>query len=124
MPKKGDGSNPSNYRPIALLSSLSEAFEIIFYESFLKHLSSFNFLSDHQYGFSRSTLLAIFLLSLLTLGHLLLSSFGETFSVALDTSKTFDSGTNPYYLNYPATDSTPPSVLLPLASFLADLFKL
>ncbi len=34
-----------------------------------------------------------------------------------------ESGTNLYFLNYPPTDSILPSVLLSLASFLADLFR-
>ncbi len=53
VPKKGDRSNPSNYRPIALISCLSKAFETILNRKFLKHLSSFNLLSDHQYGFRK-----------------------------------------------------------------------
>ncbi len=52
VPKKGDRSNPSNYRPIALISGLSKAFETILNRKFLKHLSSYN-LSDHQYEFRK-----------------------------------------------------------------------
>ncbi len=57
VPKKGDRSNPSSYRPIALLSCLSKAFETIPNKWFLKNLSSFILLSDRQYGFlmERST---------------------------------------------------------------------
>ncbi len=35
LPKKGDRSNPSNYRPIALISCLSKAFESILNRKFL-----------------------------------------------------------------------------------------
>lgn len=49
VPKKGDRSCPFNYGPIALLSCISNAFEIIL----LKHLSTFNLLSDHKYGFHK-----------------------------------------------------------------------
>ncbi len=90
VPKKGDRSNPSNYRPIAFISNLSKAFETILNRKCLKHLSSFNLLSDHQYGFSkgRSTgdLLAFLTESWLSS----LSRFGESFAVALDISKAFD----------------------------------
>ncbi len=48
--KKGDRSNPSSYRPIAISSYLSKAFKTILNMRFLKYLSSFNRLSDHQYG--------------------------------------------------------------------------
>ncbi len=63
VPKKGDRSNHSTYRPIALISCLSKAFETILNRKFLKHLSSFNLLSDHQHGFARDALLVIYFLS-------------------------------------------------------------
>ncbi len=53
MPKKGDRSYPSTYRSIALLSCLSKAVETIPNKWFLKHLFTFNLLSDHQYGFGK-----------------------------------------------------------------------
>ncbi len=88
-PRKGDRSNPSNYRPIALLSSLSEAFESILNRKIQKHLSTFD-LSGRQYGF-RKARSSVDPLSVLTYSwsssH---SRFGETFSVALDISKAFD----------------------------------
>ena len=57
VPKKGDHSNPSNYRPIALICTLSKVFESILNEKIRKHLISKNLLSDRQYGFlkGRST---------------------------------------------------------------------
>ncbi len=66
VPKKGDRSNFSSYRPIALLSCISRAFETILNKWFLKHLTSFNLLSD------LNALLAIFLFSLIIGGHPLL----------------------------------------------------
>ena len=39
VPKKGERSNPSNYRPIALISCLSKVFESIINKKILKHLS-------------------------------------------------------------------------------------
>ncbi len=88
--KKADRSNPSNYRPIALLSCLSKAFETILNRKALKHLSSFNLVSDRQYGFrkgcSTGDLLAFFTYSWSSS----LCSFGETFAVALDISKALD----------------------------------
>ncbi len=72
VPRKGNRSNPSNYRPVALLSCLSKSFETILNEKIHMHLSASNLLSDCQYGFckGRSTGdLAFFL----TLGHSLLA---------------------------------------------------
>ncbi len=90
MPKKGDRSNPSNYSPIVLISCLSKDFQTILNRKFLKHLSSFNPLSDHQYGFRKGRS-AGDLLAFLTDSWLSsLNRFGETFAIALDISKAFD----------------------------------
>ena len=57
VPKEGDRSNPTNYRPIALISCLSKVFKSILNKKIHKHLSLLNLLSDRQYGFrqGRST---------------------------------------------------------------------
>ena len=54
VPKKGDRSNPSNYRPIALTSTVAKVFETLLNSHFIKHLESNNLLSDHQYGFRKA----------------------------------------------------------------------
>ena len=89
VPRKGDRSNPSNYRPIALISCLSEVFESILNRKVLKHLSFHNLLSDHQYSFNEGRFTS-------DLGFLIESwsfsfrDFGEIFVVGLDISKAFD----------------------------------
>ncbi len=90
VPKKGDRSNPSTYRPIALISCLSKAFETILNRKFLKHLSSFNLLSDHQYGFRKGRSTGDLLAFLTNSWSSSLSRFGETFAIAVDISKAFD----------------------------------
>ncbi len=91
VPKKGDRSNPSNFLPIALPSYLSKAFESILNRKIQKHLSTSDLLSDRQYGFRKGRSTGD-LFSLLTDSwSSSLSRFGETFSVALDLSKAFDS---------------------------------
>ncbi len=57
---------------------------------FLKHLSSFNLLSDHQYGFRKGRSTGDRLAFLSDSWSSSLSCFGETFAVALDISKAFD----------------------------------
>ncbi len=90
MPKKGDRSNPSSYRPIALLSCLSKAFESILNRKIQKQLSTSDLLSDRQYEFRKGRSTGD-LLSLLTDSWpSSLGRFGETFSVALDISEVFD----------------------------------
>ncbi len=84
--KKGDRSNFSSYRPIALPSCLSKAFEAILNKWFLKHLSSFILLSDRQYGFREERFTGDLLANSWSS---FLSCFGETFAIALDISKAF-----------------------------------
>ena len=90
VPKKGDLSNPSNYCPIALTSTIAMVFESLLNCHILKHLESNSLLSDHQYGFRKARSTGD-LLSYLT--HLWSSSFrnlGESYVVTFDISKPFD----------------------------------
>ncbi len=90
IPKKGDRSNPSNHRPIALISCLSKAFESILNRKILKHLSAHNLLSDRQYGFRKGRSTGNLLALLAESWSSSLRGFGATFAVALDVSKAFD----------------------------------
>ncbi len=81
MPKKGDGSNPINYRPIA--------FESILNRKIQKHLSTYDLLSNHQYGFRKGRSTGDLLTLLTNSWSSSLSRFGETFS-QLDISKAVD----------------------------------
>ncbi len=90
VPKKGDSSNLSNYRPIALISSLCKAFKTILNRKFLKHLSSSTPLSDHQIGFRKGRFTGDLLPFLTDSWSASLSHSGETFPFALDISKAFD----------------------------------
>ncbi len=90
VPKKGDLSNPSNYRPIALTSCLSKAFESILNKKTLKYLSDRNLLSDHQYGFRKGRSTGDLLAFLTESSSSPLTHFGESIAVALAISKAFD----------------------------------
>ena len=54
IPKKGDKSNPLNYRPIAITSLISKTMETIITKQLLTFLETNNLLSDHQYGFRKA----------------------------------------------------------------------
>ena len=53
VPKKDDHSNPSNYRPLTLISCLSKVFESVLNKKIIRHLSTHNLLSDYPYGFRK-----------------------------------------------------------------------
>ncbi len=90
VPKKGDRSNLSNYRPIALLSCLSKPFETILNMKIFKHVSASNLNLVRQYVF-RNGCSAVDLLPFLTnCWSFSLSRFRETFTIALDMSKALE----------------------------------
>src|ERR1700755_728546 len=90
VPKKGDPSQPYNYRPISLTSVLSKVFESILNRKIWKYLNSSNLISDHQYGFCKkcSTGDLLFLFSDSCSSALL--HFGVSIAVALNIWKAFD----------------------------------
>lgn len=49
--KKGDSSNPSNYRPISLLSGCSKVMEKIVNDNLVSYLIANKLVSDNQHGF-------------------------------------------------------------------------
>jgi hypothetical protein len=49
--KDGNRCEVSNYRPVSLLPSFSEIFEMIILTRILKHFNKYNILSSEQNGF-------------------------------------------------------------------------
>ena len=90
IPKKGDKTSPSNYRPIALLSNVSKIQERIAFKNLYNHLHENNLLYKYQSGFlpQHSTVF-----QLIDIYHNICQSFdNHRFScmVFLDVSKAFD----------------------------------
>ena len=89
-PKKGERSNLSNYRPIALTLAAAKVFETLLNFHFMKHLESNNLLSDHQCGFHKGRSTGNLLSYVTYAWSFSLKNFGESFIIALDISKAFD----------------------------------
>jgi hypothetical protein len=53
--KNGDKTDPSNYRPISLLTSFSKIFEKIIYRRLYKHICENNILANEQFGFQHQS---------------------------------------------------------------------
>eukprot|EP00118_Oscarella_pearsei_P021662 m.244535 g.244535 ORF g.244535 m.244535 type:complete len:293 (+) comp40247_c1_seq31:705-1583(+) len=88
--KKGDINNPTNYRPISLLSTVSKVLESLVFSQLYNYLENSKLLPDCQYGFrrNRSTQDAV-----ATLTDSLLSAKDSgscSGAVFLDLSKAFD----------------------------------
>ena len=90
VPKKGDPSLPSNYRPIALTSILSKVFESIINRKIWGCDEFSKSISDRQYGFRKERSTGDLLTLLSDSWSTTIRNFGETFAVALDISKAFD----------------------------------
>ena len=90
IPKKGDKSDPSNYRPITITSLISKAMETIITKLLLAFLETNNFLSDHQYGFPQARSTGDLLSYALHAWSSALESYGESRVISLDISKALD----------------------------------
>ena len=118
VPKKGDPSQPSNYRPISLTSVLSKVFESILNRKIWKHLNSSNLISDRQYGFRKERSTGDLLSLLSDSWSSALRGFGESFAVALDISKAFDRVWHKALISiFPLSESILLSVTFSLISF-------
>ena len=49
--KKGEKTDPKNYRPVSLTSAACKIMEHVVVSHIMKHLQSYNILTDTQYGF-------------------------------------------------------------------------
>ena len=90
VPKKGDPSLPSNYRPIALTSILSKVFESIINRKIWNCPEFSKSISDRQYGFRKERSTGDLLTLLSDSWSATIRNFGKTFAVTVDISKAFD----------------------------------
>ena len=90
IPKKGDKSNPLNYRPIPITSIISRTMETIVTKQLLTFLETNNLLSDHQYGFRKARSTSDLLDYAVHVWSSALECSGESRVISLDISKAFD----------------------------------
>ena len=90
IPRKGDKSNPLNYRPIAITSLVSKTMETIITKQLPVFLETNNLLSDHQYGFRKATSTGDLFAYAVHVWSPALESCGESRVIFLDISKAFD----------------------------------
>ena len=88
--KKGDLTDPSNYRPIALTSIISKVFETIINDHIVSHLDQYSILQDTQYGFRKRRSTIDHLISISHKFCQSIEQYGESYALALDISKAFD----------------------------------
>ena len=89
-PQKGDKSDLSNYRPIAITSLISKTMSTIITKQLLAYLETNSLLSDHQYGFRQARSTGDLLAYAIHAWSSALESYGESRVISLDISKAFD----------------------------------
>ena len=88
--KKGDRSQPNNYRPISLTSITSKIFEHILSSNIMKHLEVNNILNHHQHGFRHNHSCKTQLVSLIQDLSLNFDNDIQTDLISMDFAKAFD----------------------------------
>jgi hypothetical protein len=120
VPKKGDPSDPTNYRPIAITSVVSKVFESLINSKLTKHLESHRLLSDHQYGFRSARSCGDLLAYVTDTWARSLSCFGESAAVALDISKAFDRVWHNKLISKLPSFGIPQNLCTLISSYLVD----
>lgn len=88
--KSGDRANPSNYRPISVLPSISKIMERLINSRLLSYLNKNNLLSPSQYGFRQKMSTEDAVLALASAVTSQVDSGGKCLAVFLDLQKAFD----------------------------------
>ena len=91
IPKSGDLSLVSNYRPISLLSLISKILERIIHNKISHFLYSNNLLSNCQFGFRPQSSTQEALLSVTNSWHQMLTKHHQVVTIFFDVRKAFDS---------------------------------
>lgn len=120
IPKKGDRSDPSNYRPIAITSLLSKVMERLINTQLLRYLEGHQLISDRQYGFRHDRSAGDLLVYLTHRWAEAVESKGEALAVSLDIAKAFDRVWHRALLAKLPSYGIPEGLCNWIASFLSD----
>lgn len=90
IPKKGNKTEPKNYRPIAITSVLAKTMEKVINAKIMRFLADTQQLSDHQYGFRSQRSTGDLMTYVTHKWYDTIHKCGETKAVALDIAKAFD----------------------------------
>jgi len=97
--KKDDPHVFGNYRPIALLPSISKLFEKIMHLQMTEYLDNYNLLYDGQYGFRSEHSCELAALELIDRASTQLAHKRDPFGIFLDLSKAFDTLSHPILID-------------------------
>lgn len=119
IPKKGDRTDPSNYRPIAITSLLSKVMERVINTQLLGYLEANQLISDRQYGFRHGRGAGDLLIYLTHQWAAAIESKGEALAGSLDITKAFDRVWHKALLSKLPSYGLPNGLCTWIASFLS-----
>ncbi|RVE46780.1 hypothetical protein evm_008564 [Chilo suppressalis] len=90
VPKKGDRSDPANYRPIAVTSVLCKVLEKVLNNHLTRYLEDHSLINDRQYGFRPKRSTGGLLAYLTHIWGGAIDKRGESLAISLDIAKAFD----------------------------------
>ena len=88
--KKGNKTDPGNYRPVSLTCIICKILESIIYDHIVKHMIENNLFSNNQYGFISKRSAALQLLNVLEIWSNILDDDGIIDNINMDFQKAFD----------------------------------
>ena len=97
--KKGDKSEAGNYRPVSLTSVVCKIFEGFVRDTICKHLNDNNFLTEHQFGFSKGRSCVTQLLVTINEWMSFLDDNIPVDAIYLDLRKAFDTVPHKHLIN-------------------------
>ena len=118
--KKGDPTNPSNYRPISLLPVLSKVFEKVINKQMTEKLDELHLIDDNQYGFRSSHSTEDAVTKFIDEIEKAKTINKHVISIHIDVSKAFDSCNHDIIKLKLKKAGLNPSSLNLMATYLAD----
>jgi limonene-1,2-epoxide hydrolase len=88
--KKGDKTEPGNYRPVRLTSVICKTMDNLVRETIVKHMSANKLFSNKQFGFISGRSTTLQLLKVMDEWTKILDKGGKIDSVYMDFMKAFD----------------------------------
>ena len=118
--KKGNKTEPSNYRPVSLTSIVCKTLEKLVRKSILSHLTENHLLSDKQYGFRSGRSCSLQLLNVMERWTEYVEQHQSWDTIYLDLAKAFDKVAHQRLLKKISSYGIKGALLSWISSFLLD----
>jgi hypothetical protein len=121
--KSGDKTDPSNYRPISLLNTVSKIFEKVIHGRMLNFINKHNILYSNQFGFRAKHSTEFALIKLIDTISEALDNNNFVCSIFVDLRKAFDTVDNKILIDKLYSYGIRGHCLAYLTNYLSDRFQ-